>query len=82
MVEELQEAQIDSANAELNAPIGKIISDFESCLNNDLDVKTAFDSLYETISGLHKKRESLSAKNVKNLMSDLRQIDSVLQCIF
>jgi cysteinyl-tRNA synthetase len=82
MVEELQEAQVDSANTELNAPIGKIISDFESCLNNDLDVKTAFDSLYETISGLHKKRESLSAKNVKNLMSDLRRIDSVLQCIF
>ena len=82
MVEELQEAQIDSANTELNAPIGKIISDFESCMNNDLDVKTAFDSLYETISELHKKRESLSDKDVKNVMSDLRRIDSVLQCIF
>ncbi len=82
MVEELQEAQVDSANTELNAPIGKIISDFESCMNNDLDVKTAFDNLFETISGLHKKRESLSAKNVKNLMSDLRRLDSVLQCIF
>ena len=82
MLKELQEAQVDSANTELNAPIGSIISDFESCLNNDLDVKTAFDSLYETISGLHKKRGSLSAKNVKKLMRDLRRIDSVLQCIF
>ena len=82
MLEELQEAQVDSANTELNAPIGSIISDFESCLNNDLDAKTAFDSLYETISGLHKKRGSLSAKNVKKLMRDLRRIDSVLQCIF
>ena len=51
-------------------------------MNNDLDVKTAFDNLYETISELHKKRESLSVKDVKNLMDDLRRIDSVLQCIF
>ena len=51
-------------------------------MNNDLDVKTAFDSLYETISGLHKKRKSLSVKDVKNILDDLRRIDSVLQCIF
>ena len=51
-------------------------------MNNDLDVKTAFDSLYETISKLYKKRESLSVKDVKNIMDDLRRIDSVLQFIF
>ena len=51
-------------------------------MNNDLDVKTALDSLYETISELHKNRESLSAKDVKNILDDLRRIDSVLQCIF
>ena len=51
-------------------------------MNNDLDVKTAFDGLYETIHGLYKKRESLSVKDVKNIMDDLRRIDSVLQFIF
>ena len=59
-----------------------IVSVFEKGMNNDLDVKTAFDSLYETISELHKKRESLSVKDVKNIMDDLRRIDSVLQFIF
>ena len=51
-------------------------------MNNDLDVKTAFDSLYETISGCTRCVKSLSAKDVKNIMDDLRRIDSVLQFIF
>ena len=61
---------------------GKIIVDFEEYMNNDLDVKSAFDSLYETISELHKKRQSLSEKELKNVINGLHRVDSVLQCLF
>ncbi len=61
---------------------GKIIVGFEECMNNDLDVKSAFDSLYETISELHKKRQSLSEKELKNVINGLHKVDGVLQCLF
>jgi len=51
-------------------------------MNNDLDVKSAFDSLYRTIHELHKMHESLNVKDAKNISNSLRRIDSVLQCIF
>ncbi len=62
--------------------INKITSDFESCMNNDLDVKSAFDYLTETIMKLHAIRMSLSPKKIKNLLISLEKVDSVLQCIF
>jgi cysteinyl-tRNA synthetase len=55
---------------------------FEECLNNDLDVKSAFDNLYETVSKLHEKLQFVNAKTIKNALDDLRKIDMVLQCIF
>ncbi|HUK85440.1 MAG TPA: class I tRNA ligase family protein [Candidatus Acidoferrum sp.] len=78
--------EIQGSNSETNvnekALINKIVAEFEDHMNNDLDVKGAFDCLNETISELHKNRELLSKKDVKNLMEDLHRIDSVLQCIF
>jgi cysteinyl-tRNA synthetase len=60
----------------------KIVTDFEVCLNADLDVKSAFDNIYQTIRELHEMRQTLSEKEIKNVLSDLHKIDSVLQCIF
>ncbi len=60
----------------------KIMVGFEECMNNDLDVKSAFDSLYETISELHKKRQSLSEKELKIVINGLHRIEGVLQCLF
>jgi len=82
MVKELQEPKSDHSNPEMEALTSRIGSDFESGMNNDLDVKSAFDSLYGTICELHKTRESLSVKDAKNILDSLRRIDSVLQCIF
>ncbi len=48
--------------------INKITSDFESYMNNDLDVKSAFDYLAETIMKLHAIRTSLSSKEHKKLV--------------
>jgi cysteinyl-tRNA synthetase len=60
----------------------KITAVFEEFMNNDLDVKSAFDNLYETVSKLHKKLPCVNAKTIKNALDELRKIDTVLQCIF
>jgi cysteinyl-tRNA synthetase len=82
MVVALQEAKQTSQAEKQETFTSKIVPNFESNMDNDLDVKAAFDSLYETISELHKMRVSLSVKDVSGIMSNLHRIDSVLQCIF
>jgi cysteinyl-tRNA synthetase len=64
--------------------IKKIKSNFEKHMNNDLQVKTAFDSLYETVSMLVKLEEQqmLSAEDLKQAITELKAIDYVLQAIF
>ena len=79
MVEELQRTKPTSQTEETTT---QMASDFENHMNNDLDVKSAFDSLYEKVSELHKKREMLNPKNLKNMLSELHRIDNVLQCVF
>jgi cysteinyl-tRNA synthetase len=82
MVVDLQEAKPTSQAEKQETFTSKIVPNFESNMDNDLDVKAAFDSLYETIRGLHKMRDSLSVKDVSGIMSNLHRIDYVLQCIF
>jgi cysteinyl-tRNA synthetase len=82
MVNGLQEVQGGCSNQTISSLTDSIVPGFENGINNDLDVKAAFDSLYETISELYKMRKSLSARDSKNLLNRLRKIDFVLQCIF
>jgi hypothetical protein len=53
-------------------------------MDNDLDVKAAFDALYTTVVALHKlmKQGKLSAEEAKVAVKGLRRVDSVLQVIF
>jgi cysteinyl-tRNA synthetase len=60
----------------------KITSDFETKMNNNLDVQAAFDSLNQTMCKIHGNRHSLSAEDRKNMFRGLRRVDSVLKCIF
>jgi cysteinyl-tRNA synthetase len=82
MVAELQETKPSGQAENYEALINKITADFESCMNNDLNVKSAFDSLNKTIGELHRMRQSLGAQDIKNTLTCLRRVDSVLQCIF
>jgi cysteinyl-tRNA synthetase len=83
LIKDLQEQKsTDSPTEEIKELTSMLILDFENCLNNDLSVKDAFDNLYETITELYNKRKSLRTSDVKNVLHDLRRIDSVLQCIF
>ena len=82
MVAELQETKPSSQAAKHEVLTNKIVADFEVCMNNDLAVKSAFDSLNDTIGQIHAMRQSLSAQDIKNTLTCLRRVDSVLQCIF
>jgi cysteinyl-tRNA synthetase len=64
--------------------VKKITSDFEENMNNDLQVKAAFDSMYKTVSKLVKlgEKQKLSMDDSKEAIERLRDIDTILQVIF
>ena len=64
--------------------VKKLRTDFEENMNNDLQVKAAFDSLYKTVSKLVrlKEKQRLSAEDSKEALVKLKAIDYVLQVIF
>jgi len=82
MINELQTPHRKASNGDMSALVDRVLLGFENGMNNDLNVKAAFDSLYETISELHRMRERLSSDDSKNLFNKLRRVDSVLQFIF
>ncbi len=82
MIKELQQQKSEDSSSEAEKLAATLIPEFEATMNNDLDVKTAFNNIYETINELHEKCRSLGSKNTKKLMNDLGKVDSVLQCIF
>jgi len=72
------------SSAKAKKLVKQIKTDFEKNMNNNLQVKAAFDSLYTTVSRLVKLKEKkmLSAKNSKDALAKLKDIDYVLQAIF
>jgi cysteinyl-tRNA synthetase len=82
MVADLEKRKPLNQSEKQEILIPEITAVFEECLNNDLDVKSAFDALYENVSKLHEKLLLINAKTIKNALDDLRKIDMVLQCIF
>jgi cysteinyl-tRNA synthetase len=61
-----------------------LVHSFEECMNNDLDVRCAFDDLYETLKKLlmYKKDGKIGKKDCKALEKGLKEIDVVLQIIY
>ena len=82
MISGLEETKPNIKTEKQETLTSKIVSDFENHMNNDLDVKSAFDSLYKTTIELYEMKQSLNSKEIKNVLNSLRRIDSVLQCIF
>ncbi len=64
--------------------VKQIKTDFEENMNNDLQVKAAFDSVCKIVSRLVKLKEKqmLSAEDSKEALAKLKDIDYVLQAIF
>lgn len=83
MIKDLNECH--SATCTIKEPkafADSILYDFEDSMNNNLDVKGAFDKLYENLSRLHKIKEKLSREDAENILKNLQKADYVLQCIF
>jgi len=61
---------------------GRLTSEFQAHMNDNLDVRGAFDTLTQTVREIHRKRGALAFEEIENVITDLRRIDSVLQCLF
>jgi cysteinyl-tRNA synthetase len=81
MIVDLQHTKA-SEKCQGDSYVGRLKGEFEAHMNNDLDVKRAFDSLTQTVTEIHRKRQGLAEAEVKNVLADLEAIDSVLQCLF
>ena len=86
MVKKLDVAEGSEQKSDATAKqlVKKINLDFEEHMNNDLQVKAALDSLFETVSSLValKEKQMLSANDSKEAIEKLKAIDYVLQAIF
>ena len=80
----IDEGDASESTFEAKKLVKKIKTDFEKNMNNDLDVKKAFDSLYENVSTLVKLKEKkmLSIQDSHKVLSEIREIDYVFQTIF
>jgi cysteinyl-tRNA synthetase len=84
MVQDLETAKaVDSSEKALKL-VNRIVLGFESCMNEDLGVKGAFDELFSVVSALHefKKQGELGSEDAKAAVANLKKVDSVLQVIF
>jgi cysteinyl-tRNA synthetase len=84
MVQELQKANSSDSSEEAKGLAGRVVTVFDRNMNDDLNVKAAFDEVSETIARLHElmKQEKLGAEDANMVVRDLRRIDSVSQVIF
>ena len=84
MVQDLEKTQSTSSSEAAQKLAGSIVTGFEVHMDDDLDVKAAFDSFYAVVAALHRlmKKGKLSAEDAKTALNALHRVDSVLQVIF
>ena len=78
------ESNQKESTAQAKMLVEKIRTDFETHMNNDLQVKDAFDALNITVSKLVelKAHNMLSDNDSEKAIEELKAIDYVLQAIF
>ncbi len=83
-VKEIEAVRSTSSSKRTKALIESLRSGFEHHMDDDLDVKRAFDSVRLKVSLLHRfaQEGKLSVSDAENLVSDLKRVDCVLQVIF
>lgn len=84
MVRRLGESKARETRSKTKELAGRILTDFEKQMNNDLSVKAALDSVFQAISKLDilRKRGKLRSEDAHHVLVNLRKIDEVLQVIF
>ncbi len=82
MIASLQKSQRPLNGCRGDSYVGRLTTQFEAHMNNDLDVKGAIDTLIEAVTGIHRKLGTRPMEEIENIVSDLRRIDTVLMCLF
>jgi cysteinyl-tRNA synthetase len=82
MVSDLQNTTRPADTCTGDSYVGRLTSEFEAHMNNNLNVKSAFDTLHQTVAEVYKRRQTLPKEEIENALTDLRRIDTVLQCLF
>lgn len=83
-VRSLEKAESKEPSKKAKKLVDELIIAFEKNMNDDLNVKAAFDALFSLISKLDNLRSKgkLSYEDARNAADKLRKIDSVLQIIY
>jgi cysteinyl-tRNA synthetase len=84
MVQEVQETKSASSSASAKALAISVSSTFERHMNDNLDVKSAFDALFSLFVKLRrlKKQEKVDSADAIVAIENLRKVDSVLHVFF
>lgn len=84
MVQSIETAKSSNPSNSGKGLADSVTSSFEQCMDNDLQVKTAFDMLYNIVSKLFRLLEKgkLSSADATKTIEGLKKVDSVLQVIF
>jgi cysteinyl-tRNA synthetase len=84
MVCSLGKAETKESNQKAKKLVDDLIRVFESHMNDDLNVRAAFDDLFSVVKKLDglRKRGKLSHEDACAATNRLRKIDSVLQVVF
>ncbi len=84
MVKDLEEAESKLSTHETEKLVDSIVTSFEKNMNDDLNVKAAFDDIFKIVSKLNvlKNLGKLGEEDASNAISNLQKIDSVLQVIY
>lgn len=84
IVANLQNVEAGESSQTVKGLVSEITTSFEENMNNDLDIKNAFDDLLRVISKLNrlKRKGKLAVEYAKAAVANLKKIDQVLQVIF
>lgn len=84
LVRSLEKAKSEESSGKAKNLVDYLILAFEKNMNNDLNVKDAFDTLFSTLKKLDnlRKRGKLSYKDARTATDKIRKIDNVLQIIY
>jgi len=84
MVRSLEKAKSEETSTKAKKLVDGLLLAFETKMNNDLNVKDAFDTLFLTLQKLDnlRKKGKLNYKDACNATNRIRKIDKVLQIIY
>ncbi len=84
MVDNLQKTKPAESSEKAKKLVGNILESFERNMNNDLNVKAAFDDLFKVVLKLNtlRNQSKLDSEDARIAFINLQKIDRVLQIIF